>query len=300
MNTLPLRAHVDLCPVCDHKLYEWTIVSGYPIHRCRSCGFALVNPRPTAEELRRYYSATGHGKRAAKSLEDVIERERRFPNSTVDARRIISRMSQLSPGRRFLDVGSGYGFFALAAQSRGFLVDAIEVASFERDCTRQLTGIDPKPVMFEHYEAKAGSYDAILMSQILEHVSDIRLWIAKCRRLLVQGGVLAVAVPNFGSFVRRLVGRRDPLIHPPAHLNYFDAKTLGMLLRSEGLQVRDVRSISRIPGSALTRRMGRLSGKIGIFLQRSVEALERPLLSPLDKLGLGMFLNVFATKEALP
>lgn len=295
--SLPLELEIGGCPICEGALEDWARVSGYPIQRCETCGYALVNPRPTLDALQVHYAAGGHGERTARSVEEVLERERRYPNSTVDALRIVSELARIAPGARLLDVGSGYGFFSREAVDRGFQVDALELSSFECRCTRRLAGVVPERIAFEQFQADSGSYDAILMSQVIEHVVDVRLWVAKCRRLLAPAGVLAIAAPNFGSIFRRLLGPSDPMIHPPDHLNYFDSASLAHLLVSEGFEIRKIRSNSRIPGSALTRRLPPLPGRIEAAMENLVREIQRPVVWPIDRVGLGMFLNVFAARS---
>lgn len=218
---LPLEIELDSSPCCQADLAGWRVVGDFPLERCSGCGSAYVNPRPALEALKEHYAGGGHGQRTPSTVEEVLEADERYPNSTVDAHRILSIVSELSPGKRLLDVGCGYGFYVREAKNRGFRVDALELSEFDRRCTHQIAGIQPESVTFEEFETEPDSYDVILMSQILEHVLDWVEWIDKAGRLLTPGGLLALALPNFDSFLRRLLDTDDPLVHPPDHLNYF-------------------------------------------------------------------------------
>lgn len=294
---LPLEVELDSSPCCQAHLAGWRVVRDYPLDRCRSCGSAYVNPRPALEALRRHYTAGGHGQQTPSTVEDVLAAEERYPNSTVDAHRILSVVSDLAPGRRLLDVGCGYGFYAREASDRGFEVDALELSGFERRCTHQIAGVQPEAVTFEEFETEPDSYDVILMSQILEHVVDPVEWIEKAGRLVAPEGILALALPNFDSFLRRLLGAGDPLVHPPDHLNYFNDQGLAKLLSRRSFGVTSLTNISRIPGRALTDRVP-VPQVVERPLERLLQSVQRPFLWPLDALGLGMFLNVYAVKES--
>jgi hypothetical protein len=75
------------------------------------------------------------------------------------------------------------------------------------------------------------------MSQILEHVSDVNSWMRNAWGLLKRGGTIAIALPNFNSMFRLVLGRRDPYIIPPEHLNFFSTGNLKALLSKHGFKV---------------------------------------------------------------
>lgn len=230
--------------------------------------------------------------------EDVLEAERVAPNTTVDAQRIVKKLASLTrPSGRLLDVGSGYGFFSAAARDAGFQVDALEIAPLERKLGREIAGIDALPHEFEDYGAAPATYDAILMSQVLEHAVDVGEWADKAARLLRPGGVLCVAVPNFGGLLRRLLQHRDPYVTPPVHLNYFSGRNLRRLLTHSGLSTIHTETISRVRADALARRLPGALGPIRRGAVPALRALQRPLFAPIDRSGLGMFLNLYARKD---
>src|SRR6185436_16557697 len=102
-----------------------------------------------------------------------------------------------------------------------------------------------------------GPYDAIVMSHVLEHALDPAAWLGRARALLAPGGVLAIALPNFGG-VYRLLGSRDPFIIPPVHLNYFTARSLGLALRAAGLEPTWTGSCSTVNTGDPTRLLRRV------------------------------------------
>lgn len=294
---LPLEVELEASPCCGADLYGWQAVQGYPLDRCTDCGSAYVNPRPSLDVLKVHYDAGGHGQRTPSTVEEVVEAEERYPNSTVDAKRILSVVGGLAPGKQLLDVGSGYGFYAREAVDRGFGVDALELSEFERRCTREIAGVQAEPVTFEEFTTEPESYHVVLMSQILEHVVDPGQWIDKAGRLLSSEGVLALALPNFNSFLRCLLGTGDPLVHPPDHLNYFNERGLARLLSRASFEVDSRTTVSRFPGSALTDRVPLPTGVKGL-VEQLLQSVQRPILWPVDALGLGMFLNVYAVRES--
>jgi SAM-dependent methyltransferase len=82
-----------------------------------------------------------------------------------------------------------------------------------------------------------GSFDAVVMWHVLEHMIDPQTTVAHVTRLLRPGGVFLCAVPNFGSARSPL--RRDKWFHldVPRHLNHFTVPALRTLLATHGFVV---------------------------------------------------------------
>jgi SAM-dependent methyltransferase len=301
---------VNSCPICSSSVHPWrtkvTSHGDFAITRCAECGYAFVNPRPTLQCLMEFYSTRGHGGPAAVSLSEIAAREAAHPNSTRDAgriiqttRRLVSDLSGRSPAR-LLDIGCGYGFFSAEAIRQGFDVTALELAETERSMARQIAGLTPIAESFESFQAASRSFHAILMSHVLEHALDVNEWVRKAGSLVAPGGVLAIALPNFGSFLRLALQEEDPYVCPPAHLNYFSARSLSLLLKRHGFNVEQIQWISRInPAVVLQRLLPRRGKSQGISL-RVVDTALRGALGAADWLRLGMILNVYARKRGKP
>lgn len=289
------------CPACEGQVSLWRTkrVDGveYRIDKCRSSGFAFVNPRPSLDFLMDYYSTHGHleGNQHT-SIEQALAAEKLFPNSTLDAARLVGTADRLLGGIRpcrMLDVGCGYGFYSKAALDLGFTVDALELASTERQVTTAYTGLHPANVSFEEYPGDPGGYDVVLMSQILEHAQDINGWLEKCRTLLREGGMLVVALPNFTSLLRRLLNENDPWVTPPAHLNYFSRPSLEKAFSRHGFDLVESQWASRVHPRVLDRRLPGAARPLKPVLSTGISAA----MGAMDALGMGMMITVYGRRR---
>ncbi len=293
----------ETCPICSGAIGSWRVkktdIDTYNIDLCGSCGFAFVNPRPSLGFLIGYYSKFGHGQGENASenhnLDTILSNEKNDPNSTIDAKRMIKTIKSLTskiPNTRFLDIGCGYGCFSKEALESGFDVIALELADTERKIASKITGLNPIACSFEDFDYSAESFSAILMSQILEHALDINLWLSKAHRLLVNDGVIAIALPNFGSIFRMIMQKNEPYICPPAHLNFFNPNSLSRLLEKHGYKVEAIQWVSRIPNRTFEKRMP----KIGKPMLPIINALSLMSLKAIDAIHLGMMINVYGRK----
>ncbi|MFK7941984.1 MAG: class I SAM-dependent methyltransferase [Paracoccaceae bacterium] len=282
------------CPVCGGDPTSFAEKSGYQVMRCRSCRFGFVTPVPDEASIIAFYTELGgHARvdepgaaRDGATMADVMAREAAHPNSTVDAARLAAGL-RARTGGRLLDVGCGYGFFSKAAMEAGFDVTALELSDHERGIAAEMVpGLRLMGTSFESFTSK-DSFDAVLMSQVLEHAREPRAWLSKARALVREGGVIAVALPNFSALVSDLLGARDPYLIPPAHLNYFTPNSLASLMQQTGWQPIGRTTVSRFPVSTFTKRFGGVAGKMAYQVARAS-------LPVLDGLGKGTMINIYA------
>ncbi len=297
------ETHCATCPVCASAIRAWrekaTSYGRFRIDVCTGCGFAFVNPRPSFEFLMDFYAKLGFGTMDVTEVptkESVMAQEEADPNSILDAQRLAATLAGLlqrqgkQPGR-FLDIGCGYGFFALEAIRKGFEVTALDLATNKRKVMKEITGIEPVASSFEDFQGDSGSFSAILMSQILEHVSDINQWMTKANTLLQEGGVLAIALPNFDNAFRYFLGERGPYIIPPEHLNFFNGRSLSRLLEKHGFKVEGVHWVSRMPKRVIRKRLKGAAPLVPV-----VDALGKVAFKACDLMHLGLMVNVYGRK----
>lgn len=293
----------NLCPVCSSPSKTWRVKSSgnkqYIMDLCRTCGFCFVNPRPSFQFLMEYYASFGQGRedseREIVDLKAVLAQEKHDPNSTIDAKRLTHTVKSLvnnGSTNKFLDVGCGYGFFSKEALDAGFDVIALELAESERKITQELTGLIPVSSSFEDFEAAPESLGVVFMSQILEHALDVNLWIEKSHALLIKDGIIAIALPNFGSLFRMILQENESFICPPTHLNFFNPISLSKLLEKHGFKVEAIQWVSRIPKSTFEKRLPRfLKPFLPVIIWTS-----SIILKCIDALHLGMMITVYARK----
>ena len=102
------------------------------------------------------------------------------------------------PGERVLDCGCGIGFhLLLLAAVRGLAAPGVDTDI--RRLRQARLGPARPPVAgaaLPRLPFRDGTFDKILASEVLEHVTDDRAALAELFRVLKPGGVLAVSVPH--------------------------------------------------------------------------------------------------------
>ncbi|MFP6711543.1 MAG: class I SAM-dependent methyltransferase [Rhodospirillales bacterium] len=296
---------MDACPICSAPVSLWnsktTEAGEFKLDRCQDCSYVFVNPRPSLEYLVDFYTNNTHDNsfrdEAEVSLSDILKKEADWPNSSVDAERIVGTAHSLvkttSPegALTLFDVACGFGFITREAINLGFDVTALEISNSDRKIASDMNNLEPQNIPFEEFNEADNSFDVIILSQIVEHVLDINEWIGKAQKLLKSDGLLAVALPNFDNLFRYILGKNEPYIIPPEHLNYFNGRNLQKLLSNHGLSVEKIEWTSKVAPSAVRK----------LPLGKLAEPIFAPLvgisLNLIDLLHLEIFVTVYARKK---
>jgi 2-polyprenyl-3-methyl-5-hydroxy-6-metoxy-1,4-benzoquinol methylase len=230
-------------------------------------------------------------------LKDILEAEQKFPNTTIDARRMIKRadLINLSGYKIALDVGSGYGFCTKELRDRGYHTISINPGKFENEVFKQLNGEYPIVGMVQDVKLD-NKFGIIVLSQVLEHIPKPANIIHYLSSLLEIGGVLVCAVPNFNSFSVKLRGIKDEgCLWIPEHVNYMTIEGLRRMFGASNLQIIESSFLTRIPYNAVSKRLI-LSGYMAHCSETLIKYTQRPFALMLDKMGYGIVINACARK----
>ena len=198
--------------------------------KCPECGLVFLSPRPSPEEIGRYYPDQYYQKYGAGSPELMFLRG--------DYSEDIAKIGL--PGR-ILDVGCQKGVFLKDMQDKGwdcYGVDisetACEIARDSRGLENIYTGDIQDVNLPENY------FDVITLWHVIEHLYDPRAVICKLRKLLKPDGVLVIECPNIDSVSGRLFGACWQPLEAPRHLYQFSVSTLRDLMLLSGFRVRSI------------------------------------------------------------
>ncbi|WP_133717844.1 methyltransferase domain-containing protein [Methylocaldum gracile] len=283
------------------KRYQYTLdssVETFHIWRCSDCGTGFLNRPPHADWLKTIYQYSGQALTEPVTVADILAREAKFPNITVDAARMARDADRYNGSRnkRALDIGSGFGFYTQALRREGYRTVSINPGRYENAVFKELNGDEPIPLMFDSFQ-DSEPYGVVMMSQVLEHLLGPEQAIRKVSGLLAPGGVLACAVPNFESFNVKLLGTQDnACLWVPEHVNYFTEKGLRLLLEHNGLKVVKMEQTTRIQPKALAKRI-KAGQMLSSFLESLVINLQKPFSQVVNSLGMGTYISVYAVKS---
>jgi SAM-dependent methyltransferase len=155
-------------------------------------------------------------------------------DSTTWGDAIVADVRSLVPAGRFLDVGCNNGHVVAAALAAGYDAEGIDI-----DAAAVAVGAAAGlPVRIARLEDVDGSYDAVLLNHVLEHVFDLPTTLASIARVLAPHGLCFVYVPNHRGLVARLMGERWSGWLPDEHVWHFDAPSFRSVVAASPLEIR--------------------------------------------------------------
>ncbi len=172
--------------------------------------------------------------------------------------------SLIGANRRVLDCGCGSGKIAQIllrghCSAVGIELNDQRAASAESACQVVVHGSLTDPGTWS--KLPPGDFDAVLLSHVLEHVSDPAAVIRACMERLRPGGRLVAVLPNVANWRIRLhllLGRWeyvDSGILDRTHVRFYTLKTAAQFFQSNGLKIAGIHVPARPPGGGPLRRL---------------------------------------------
>jgi SAM-dependent methyltransferase len=270
---------------------EFTVVA------CPDCGLAFTEPRLRPEDFATYYpdSYSAYEPNLASERRSLGERLGDLQRQAVIRFGPYRQIWQRQPCR-LLDVGCGVGDLAAVFARRGWSAAGIE-PSVQAAKHARAAGVEAVTGTLDDAPWPDGEFDAIIFNHSLEHIDDPAAAVAAAARLLRPGGLLAIAVPNFGSWQRRLFGSAWFQLDLPRHLQHFDRDSLAALVEAAGLRPLEAGAATMRPsplGSIQYATFGRLRFE-GRGFRLGAWALA-PLFFLVDRLFAGDCLHLVAER----
>ncbi|MFQ5897598.1 MAG: class I SAM-dependent methyltransferase [Candidatus Methylomirabilia bacterium] len=269
---------------------RYGVASGtYAFLRCDECGSATLDPVPATAVIpalypRQYTFKVPQPEDAPLlRLQRALEWRAFYLPIYRQRARTFRRLTGLVSGR-LLEVGCGSGLFLRHLAAAGYEVEGVDTSEPDVDYARGRLGLPVHLGELRDLPAPDGSYDAVLLFSVLEHVPHPLGTVRETFRMLKPKGWIVLAVPVIDSWQAKLLGRWwGQVTEAPRHLMIPSSAGVRRLLRTAGF--RDVRSapgplidnagviaLSILPGAATPRSYGR-SSSLGLILRRSAGAL---------------------------
>lgn len=137
------------------------------------------------------------------------------------------------PKGKLLEIGCGNGDRLAFFKELGWEVSGIEPDA-EAAQLASARGLNILTGKLQSESLPSQSFDAIVLSHVIEHVQDPNSTIRECYRLLRPGGRLTILTPNTESLGHHWFGRNWLHLDAPRHLNLFNSRNLSKVCADQG------------------------------------------------------------------
>jgi 2-polyprenyl-3-methyl-5-hydroxy-6-metoxy-1,4-benzoquinol methylase len=234
-----------MCAVCggSDAADVWQ-ESGWELVRCAACDLVYVANPPDADGVAALYTdddgfhaGLAHGDEASDDVARCTAEEHVAEMCAAGCR-------PRQGADRLLDVGCAAGHFLAAARTAGWRVRGVELNDATAEVARA-RGLDAftgtlGDLLDAEGDAVRGSFDAVTLWDVVEHVPDPVGLLREAREVLAPGGTLWVATPNVDGLFPRASLRVAPRVgrwphpEPPHHLSQFSERTIRNALARAG------------------------------------------------------------------
>jgi len=234
------------CPLCGSShLSPFMVCKDYTVSnedfnlvQCHDCQFVFTNPRPTLEEIGKYYQS-----QAYISHSDTQKGLLSWLYHQVRRRALRQKLALLEARamhlpKTLLDYGCGTGYFLQTCKEAGWKIDGIEPDEKARTSAQERINTVLQSSIHAGHFAES-TYSIITLWHVLEHIHDLKSTLRSLRAMLAPQGKILIAVPNLQANEALHYKENWAAFDVPRHLYHFTPNTMRFLLKQVGLQVQE-------------------------------------------------------------
>lgn len=190
-----------------------------------------IHPRPTEDQIKKLYGENYYDGWGFKNNEEMV---RRIKTLTFH-RRFDEIEKYMHPGN-VLDVGCDMGFSLEAALERKWEPYGVELSEYSSNIAKKKFGKAVFSGTLEEAHFQSDYFDAITMSDLIEHVPNPNELLQEVKRILKPNGLLAITTPDIASLSSKIM-RKQWVNIKLEHLFYFSPHTITQTLEKNGFGV---------------------------------------------------------------
>lgn len=248
------------CPACDSSEMTFSFEKNrFKFSTCKKCETLFINPRPDIRSLERFYNQASWLDLWYNQLMKKSEGYRLKQIFMPRVKRIIALCKKHNADfGTLLDIGAGNGIFAKEMMERRAFnrVVALEMSKVCCDECRK-KGVETIESPVEKVNMK--NVGVITAFELLEHIYAPGLLLKTCHGILKKNGLLILTTPNIKGFDLLTLGKISENINGPNHLNYFNPKSIEIILEKAGFSVLEILTPGKLDAEIVRSKI--LSGK---------------------------------------
>ena len=237
---------LNKCPICESSSLEDFLTindhsiskENFTVKKCSNCGLKITSPRPSDDELGRYYESEDYVSHSDTNKGLINSLYQRVKSITLKQKEKL--IASFNGRNTLLDIGCGTGDFLLYCKNKGCDVSGLEpdVNARKKALEKGLEDISDSSKLNDLADK---SFAVITMWHVLEHVSDLNKYMDQLHRILDQEGRLIIAVPNPDSPDAKKYKEHWAAYDVPRHLFHFSKHNIKDLANKHDFNLENIK-----------------------------------------------------------
>lgn len=219
------------CDTCGSNGRPVLKIDEFDIFECNNCGLRYVNPQPSQEYLKNFYSENYYDNYSPGGYLETESQVKGFWKDQLEEleKNYDKREANL------LEIGSACGLFLKYCRERGWEnISGVELSEWSSKYASDNFNLNVQSGDINDISLEDKSYSIIVMWATIEHLREPRKTVAKIHKLLKPGGVLILNTGNDEPVYRPLSTGYSMWYHVPEHLYFYNSKAILILLQQLG------------------------------------------------------------------
>lgn len=239
----------QVCPVCESSnarvlygniLHTCHVLekAGVPVKNaeapadileCNNCGHSYLSHMVKDEIISHYYNAVNS------EYYDTVK-NKPYDRRAADTKKFAGLIEEKCRGAKtVLEIGSGMGYLLNQLKLKGFECYGVEPSQFASGYARDNFGLNIITALLTGTTYPGKKFDIIILSDVVEHVSNINGLFALAQNYLADNGKIVVLTGNRNSLYSKICGKKWLYYFSWEHVSFFNKNSVTALFKRHGL-----------------------------------------------------------------
>jgi len=224
--------------VLKTKDYRYKLGSEeFNLVKCQDCSLIFINPRPTKNEIVKFYPLNLYYPKGTSAVNLL---------NNFFLKKMVNTVKKYKKNGRLLDIGCGSGDFISKMKNDKFLLYGIDISieacNIAKNKVENYAEIVNSELKYCSFPEKY--FDVITLWHVLEHVRNPKEILIEVKRILKDGGILIIGLPNINSMAFKIFKKYWIDLDIPRHYYHFSFSSISNLLRVTGFRIDNVKYFS--------------------------------------------------------
>jgi SAM-dependent methyltransferase len=288
------------CPACNRQGSFSFNKDGFSFEECKYCKTLYVSPRPDKQSFDNYYTDSKSTQFWATEFYRATEENRREKIWIPKSRLVNEKINEYAADTQcIIDIGGGYGVFIeefLKIREIDHLI--IEPSKYlSQICRRK--GLNVLEKFLEDIQSSdlAKLKNTFVSFELFEHLHDPQVFLRTLYKLMKSGdSFIFTTLSGMGVDIQAL-WENSKSISPPMHLNFFNPKSIEILLSSIGFEVIEISTPGKLDIDIMKNNRRQLKDRFWQnFIDYASDEEKNVMQSFISKNNLSSHMMIFCKK----